>query len=102
MSRGFSGFRTDSARRSDPLAEDQAVDIMGDVGRDGFGLGEGEADRADEETGAVLPMLRKRRGKKQRSALSGPLPAAGRKDAYFFTSITTPGITCMDATDSKS
>jgi hypothetical protein len=33
--------------------EDQAVEALGDVGQGEFGLGTGEADRADEETEAV-------------------------------------------------
>lgn len=38
--------------------EDQAVEIVGDVGQSEFGLCAGEADRADEETEPVLLMIK--------------------------------------------
>ena len=52
----FCGFQAHLSRCCAPFVEDQAVEVIGQIGQREFGLRAGNADGADEEAVAVLLM----------------------------------------------
>ena len=52
----FCGFQAHLSCSRTSLVEDQAVEVVGQIGEGEFGLRSGDADRADEQAIAVLLM----------------------------------------------
>ena len=53
---GFSGFRADSAHGCTTFMEDQAIEVVGEVGQGQFGFSPGDTDCPDEQAKAGLLM----------------------------------------------